>query len=43
VKDLKFSAKRVTEIYNNNGIDKSAIQQKCTPDVKIEKIGSWIF
>ena len=34
-----FSAKRVTEIYNNNGIDKSAIQQNVLPDVKIEKSG----
>jgi two-component system phosphate regulon sensor histidine kinase PhoR len=30
-----FSAKRVTEVYNN-GID-NAVQQKITPDVKIQK------
>ena len=35
-----FSAKRVTEVYNNNGIDKSAIQQNVIPDVKIEKSGN---
>jgi two-component system phosphate regulon sensor histidine kinase PhoR len=32
-----FSAKRVTEVYNNNSIDKSSIQQSVIPDVKIEK------
>jgi two-component system phosphate regulon sensor histidine kinase PhoR len=35
-----FSAKRVTEVYNNNSIDKSSIQQSVIPDVKIEKSGN---
>ena len=33
-----FSAKRVTEVYNN-GID-NAVQQKIIPDVKIQKTGN---
>ncbi|MEN9909499.1 MAG: hypothetical protein RLZZ540_2648 [Bacteroidota bacterium] len=33
-----FSSKRVTEVYNNNSIDKS--QQSLVPDLKIEKSGS---
>ncbi|WP_016988761.1 sensor histidine kinase [Flavobacterium sp. ACAM 123] len=35
-----FNSKRVTEVYNNNTIDKSNIQQSLTPDVKIEKSGN---
>ncbi|MDG2431820.1 HAMP domain-containing sensor histidine kinase [Flavobacterium sp.] len=35
-----FSAKRTTEVYNNNGIDKSSLQQTVIPDVKIEKSGN---
>lgn len=38
IKKLKnFSAKRVTEIYNNTSIDKSNLKLKLTPDVKIKK------
>lgn len=35
-----FNSKRVTEVYNNNRIDKPNIQQSLTPDVKIEKSGN---
>lgn len=35
-----FSAKRVTEVYNSNGIDKPSIQQSLAPDIKIEKSGN---
>jgi two-component system phosphate regulon sensor histidine kinase PhoR len=35
-----FSSKRVTEVYNNNTIDKSNIRQSLIPDVKIEKSGN---
>ncbi len=35
-----FNSKRVTEIYNDNIIDKSNLQQSLMPDVKIEKSGS---
>ncbi|WP_418262660.1 sensor histidine kinase [Flavobacterium faecale] len=35
-----FSSKRVTEIYNNKGIDKASVQHSITPDIKIEKTGS---
>ncbi|TRX42994.1 sensor histidine kinase [Flavobacterium restrictum] len=41
--DLKFksfNSRRVTEIYNNNEIDNSGLQQSLIPDVKIEKSGS---
>ena len=38
IKKLKnFSSKRITEVYNNNDIDNSGIQQKVTPDIKIQK------
>jgi two-component system phosphate regulon sensor histidine kinase PhoR len=32
-----FSSKRVTEIYNNGNIDNSGMQQKVTPDMKMQK------
>jgi two-component system, OmpR family, phosphate regulon sensor histidine kinase PhoR len=35
-----FNSRRVTEIYNNNEIDKSTLQQSLIPDVKTEKSGS---
>ncbi|PRZ21630.1 sensor histidine kinase [Flavobacterium granuli] len=35
-----FSSKRVTEIYNNNTIDKSNLQQSLLPDITIEKSGN---
>lgn len=35
-----FSSKRVTEVYNNSGIDKSNFQQSVTPNIKIEKSGN---
>ncbi|HEU0136294.1 MAG TPA: HAMP domain-containing sensor histidine kinase [Flavobacterium sp.] len=34
-----YSAKRVTEIFNNNKIDKSGMQQSTTPDMTIQKSG----
>jgi two-component system phosphate regulon sensor histidine kinase PhoR len=40
VKFKSFNSKRVTEVYNNNKIDNSSIQQKLVPDQKIEKSGS---
>ncbi|MCG9792917.1 sensor histidine kinase [Flavobacterium algicola] len=35
-----FSSRRTTEVYNQNGIDKSGLQQSLTPDVKIQKSGN---
>lgn len=35
-----FNSKRVTEVYNNNSIDKSNLPHSLTPDVKIEKSGN---
>jgi two-component system, OmpR family, phosphate regulon sensor histidine kinase PhoR len=35
-----FTTKRTTEIYNNSKIDNSDIQNKTTPDIKIEKTGN---
>jgi two-component system phosphate regulon sensor histidine kinase PhoR len=35
-----FSSKRVTEVYNNNNVDNSSLQQSLIPDVKIEKSGN---
>lgn len=35
-----FNSKRITEIYNDNIIDKSNLQQSLIPDVKIEKSGN---
>ncbi|UQD56831.1 sensor histidine kinase KdpD [Flavobacterium sp. K5-23] len=35
-----FSSRRTTEIYNNNAIDKSNMQQSLLPDVTIEKSGN---
>lgn len=35
-----FNSKRVTEVYNNNSIDKSSVQQSLIPDEKYEKSGN---
>ncbi len=35
-----FNSKRTTEVYNNNAIDKSSLQQSLVPDLKIEKSGN---
>jgi two-component system phosphate regulon sensor histidine kinase PhoR len=35
-----FSSNRVTEVYNNNSMDKSGISQSLIPDVRIEKSGN---
>lgn len=35
-----FNSKRVTEVYNNNKIDNSVVQQSLVPDVRIEKSGN---
>jgi two-component system phosphate regulon sensor histidine kinase PhoR len=35
-----FSSKRVTEVYNGKGVDKSELQQNLLPDVTIEKSGN---
>ena len=35
-----FSAKRVTEVYNDKSIDNSALNQSMIPDIKIEKSGN---
>nr|WP_314897580.1 HAMP domain-containing sensor histidine kinase [uncultured Flavobacterium sp.] len=35
-----FNSKRVTEVYNNNNIDNSGVQQSLIPDVRIEKSGN---
>jgi len=35
-----FSSKRVTEVYNNNSMDKSGVSQSLIPDVRIEKSGN---
>ena len=40
VKIKNFTAKRKTEIFNNNSLDNSGIQNKLIPDVTIEKSGS---
>ncbi len=37
IKLKNFSSKRVTEVFNNGNIDKSGMQQKMTPDIKIKK------
>jgi two-component system phosphate regulon sensor histidine kinase PhoR len=34
-----FTSKRTTEVYNNRDIDKSGMQQKVNPDIKINKTG----
>jgi two-component system phosphate regulon sensor histidine kinase PhoR len=36
VKDSEILVQSALEVYNNNGIDKSAIQQSVIPDIKIE-------
>ena len=35
-----FSSKRVTEVYNNNSMDKSGVSQSLIPDIRIEKSGN---
>lgn len=40
VKFKNFSAKRKTEIFNNNTFDNTGIQNKAIPDVTIEKSGA---
>lgn len=40
IKLKNFTSKRVTEVYNNANIDKSGMQQKVTPDIKIKKAGN---
>lgn len=40
IKIKSFNSRRVTEVYNNNKIDNSSIQQNLIPDIKIEKSGS---
>lgn len=35
-----FSSKRITEVYNDNSIDKSDVNQSLIPDVRIEKSGN---
>ena len=35
-----FSSRRITEVYNNNSLDNSSLQQSLIPDVKIEKSGN---
>ena len=35
-----FSSKRVTQVYNNNSLDKSGVSQSLIPDVRIEKSGN---
>jgi two-component system phosphate regulon sensor histidine kinase PhoR len=40
VKLKSFSSKRTTEIYNNNKIDNSSVQNSIIPDSKIQKSGS---
>ncbi|MFV5701808.1 sensor histidine kinase [Flavobacterium sp. XS2P12] len=35
-----FNSKRVTEVYNNNKIDNSGVEQSLIPDVRIEKSGN---
>ena len=37
IKLKNFSSKRVTEVFNNGNIDKSGMQQKMSPDIKIKK------
>ena len=40
VKLKSFSSKRSTEVYNNNKIDNSTVQNNLIPDVKIKKEGN---
>ncbi|MBZ4044367.1 sensor histidine kinase [Flavobacterium hibisci] len=35
-----FSSKRLTEVYNNNIIDNSVLNQSTIPDIKVEKDGN---
>ena len=39
IKLKNFTSKRVTEVFNNGNVDKSGMQQKMTPDLKIKKTG----
>src|SRR6187431_2780709 len=40
VKLKSFNSKRVTEVYNNNKIDNSSVQQNMVPDKIIKKSGN---
>lgn len=40
VKLKNFSSKRTLEVYNNNNIDNSSVQNTIIPDVKIQKSGN---
>lgn len=40
VKLKNFSSKRITEVYNNNAIDNSTVQNTLIPDSKTQKSGS---
>src|SRR6476620_2694138 len=40
IKSKQYSAKRTTEIYNNNNVDNPRGRHSLTPDVKIEKSGT---
>ena len=40
VKLKNFSSKRVTEVYNNNNIDNSSVQNNIIPDSKTQKSGN---
>ncbi|WP_325261774.1 HAMP domain-containing sensor histidine kinase [Flavobacterium sp.] len=35
-----FNSRRITEIYNNNSIDNSSVNQNLVPDFKSEKVGN---
>ncbi|WP_348797210.1 sensor histidine kinase [Flavobacterium adhaerens] len=39
-KFISFNSRRTTEIYNNNSIDNSSVNQSLVPDIKVEKIGN---
>ncbi len=39
IKLKNFTSKRTTEVYNNGDIDKSGLNQKVSPDIKIKKSG----
>lgn len=40
VKSRNFSSKRITEVYNNNLVDNTGINNSTKPDTKIEKSGN---
>jgi two-component system, OmpR family, phosphate regulon sensor histidine kinase PhoR len=39
IKLKNFTSKRTTEVYHNDDIDKSGLNQKVSPDIKIKKSG----